>query len=369
MTILQYTVQPIPPNKNGKQKEPGRGIGGDNPPMPHRTMSRPHRRTNGIGVEDHPAVERKTPGIGDNVARSTDQIKMANRKNREIGRGIGGDSCRSLPCNPPVPRDQRYRRGMGGDHPAVERKTPGVGDNVARSADQRGGDETKVHQRDGVETEGGNKALDNSNSMKAAVVDRKSAPSRPHQIAPPSIMESSSNFDQITSRSSNYDRYSFNFTTPLPTQLKMPSPRERSSSRSRSRSPPGSPRLSIHDLVRTQSAKYSAGWRAKSPPHPIPIQYYGKDNQPQYRKEWIKHQEIKAENAHKEDDENNLFTESIKMVSDGRAQLLVNNGYNMYGQRLTEGRNFFDKPFDEEYEMFDWLPQWVQLSKSRTYMP
>jgi hypothetical protein len=151
--------------------------------------------------------------------------------------------------------------------------------------------------------------------------------------------------------------------------LKMPSPRERSSSRSRSRSPPGSPRLSIHDLVRTQSAKYSAGWRAKSPPHPIPIQYYGKDNQPQYRKEWIKHQEIKAENAHKEDDENNLFTESIKMVSDGRAQLLVNNGYNMYGQRLTEGRNFFDKPFDEEYEMFDWLPQWVQLSKSRTYMP
>ena len=57
------------------------------------------------------------------------------------------------------------------------------------------------------------------------------------------------------------------------------------------------------------------------------------------------------------------------MLSDGRAQLLVENGFNMYGNKLNEGKNFFDKPFDEEYEMYDWLPRWVRLSKSRTYMP
>jgi hypothetical protein len=48
----------------------------------------------------------------------------------------------------------------------VKRKTPGIGDNVAKSTDQRGGDETKVHQRGGIDTEWGNKALDNSNFVK-----------------------------------------------------------------------------------------------------------------------------------------------------------------------------------------------------------
>jgi hypothetical protein len=179
-------------------------------------------------------------------------------------------------------------------------KTPGIGDNVAKSTDQRGCDETKVHQRGGADTEWGNEALDNSNFVKATVVDRKSAPSRPHQIAPPSIMESSSNFDQNTSCSSHSYGDSSNLKTPSPDQLKMPSPCKRSlsrSSRSRLRSPPVSTRLSVHDLVRIERAKHSAGLRANSPPHPIPIQYYGKDNQPKYRKEWIKYEEFKAENA------------------------------------------------------------------------
>eukprot|EP00956_Cyclotella_meneghiniana_P013693 scaffold19953_cov37-Cyclotella_meneghiniana.AAC.2 len=45
------------------------------------------------------------------------------------------------------------------------------------------------------------------------------------------------------------------------------------------------------------------------------------------------------------------------MVADGRAKLLVSYGYNMYGKRMKDGRNFFDKPFNEEYEMFDWVPK------------
>lgn len=155
-------------------------------------------------------------------------------------------------------------------------------------------------------------------------------------------------------------------------QSKMPSSaRDRSSSTSRSRSPTRDHSLSLHGILRCQRAKYSAGLRANSPPHPIPLQYYDKDDEPEYRKEWIKQQEIKAENLNDDDEniDNNLFTEAIKMVSDGRAQLLVESGYNMYGNKLNDGKNFFDKPFDEEYDMYDWIPRWVRLSKSRTYLP
>ena len=56
-----------------------------------------------------------------------------------------------------------------------------------------------------------------------------------------------------------------------------------------------------------------------------------------------------------------------KMVSDGRAKLLVSYGYNMYCKRMRDGRNFFDKPFNEDYEMFDWVPKWVSGSESKLY--
>ena len=58
---------------------------------------------------------------------------------------------------------------------------------------------------------------------------------------------------------------------------------------------------------------------------------------------------------------------AINMVSDGRAQLLVSNGYNLYGKNLRKGRNFFDKPFEEDYGMFDWVPKWVSNCKSQMY--
>ena len=55
------------------------------------------------------------------------------------------------------------------------------------------------------------------------------------------------------------------------------------------------------------------------------------------------------------------------MVNDGRAQVLVSNGYNMYGEKMKEGMNFFDKPFDHDYGMYDWLPKWVKNSNSQLY--
>ena len=62
------------------------------------------------------------------------------------------------------------------------------------------------------------------------------------------------------------------------------------------------------------------------------------------------------------------FYDAINMVSDGRAGLLVSNGYNLYGQKLRAGQNFFDKPIDEEYGMFDWVVQkWVSNCKSQIY--
>ena len=61
------------------------------------------------------------------------------------------------------------------------------------------------------------------------------------------------------------------------------------------------------------------------------------------------------------------FEDAKKMVADGRAKLLVSHGYNMYGKRMIDSRNFFDKPFDEDYEMFDWVPKWVSGSESRLY--
>ena len=55
------------------------------------------------------------------------------------------------------------------------------------------------------------------------------------------------------------------------------------------------------------------------------------------------------------------------MVKDGRAQILVSNGYNMYGEKLMDGMNFFDKPLNEGYGMDDWLPMWVRNFNSPFY--
>ena len=121
----------------------------------------------------------------------------------------------------------------------------GAGDNLASSTEHQGGGDTEGHRKDGDETYGGIEAFDNSNSAKAVVDYRKSVTKTTHQITTPSVMEPSS---KVYHDSSPSHGGGSNLKTP---SSKMPSPPHNlsSRSRSRSRSPPGSLRLSIHDLV------------------------------------------------------------------------------------------------------------------------
>ena len=117
-------------------------------------------------------------------------------------------------------------------------------------------------------------------------------------------------------------------------------------------------------IIKEQLRKFSDGERAMSPVVGIPVEFYTSNNpQPLHRIAWVQRQQEKAQRIIYDD----RFTDAKKMVSDGRAKLLVSYGYNMYGKRMRDGRNFFDKPFNEDYEMFDWVPKWVSGSESKLY--
>ena len=117
-------------------------------------------------------------------------------------------------------------------------------------------------------------------------------------------------------------------------------------------------------IIKEQLLKFSDGERAMSPVFGIPVEFYTSNNpQPLHRIAWVQRQQEKAQRIIYDD----RFTDAKKMVADGRAKLLVSHGYNMYGKRMIDSRNFFDKPFDEDYEMFDWVPKWVSGSESKLY--
>lgn len=121
----------------------------------------------------------------------------------------------------------------------------------------------------------------------------------------------------------------------------------------------------VADIVKMQQKKFRTGERAFSPVYAIPIDYYTSQLKEgvEYRAAWVHRQHEKAQQILFDD----RFDDAINMVSDGRAELLVSHGYNMYGQKIRDGRNFFDKPLDEEYGMLDWLPKWVLDCKSQMY--
>ena len=121
--------------------------------------------------------------------------------------------------------------------------------------------------------------------------------------------------------------------------------------------------LDVDGLVSVQK-KFKSGERVKSPPRPIPIDCVHPDRSlPAHQIAWIESQQRKARDIIFDD----RFHDAIAMVNDGRAQVLVSNGYNMYGEKMKEGMNFFDKPFDHDYGMYDWLPKWVKNSNSQLY--
>ena len=117
-------------------------------------------------------------------------------------------------------------------------------------------------------------------------------------------------------------------------------------------------------IIKEQQLKFSDGDRAMSPVFGVPVEYYASNNsQPLHRIAWVERQHEKAQRIIYDD----RFADAKKMVADGRAKLLVSHGYNIYGERMKDGRNFFDKPINEEYEMFDWVPKWVRGSESQLY--
>lgn len=96
----------------------------------------------------------------------------------------------------------------------------------------------------------------------------------------------------------------------------------------------------------------------------IPLDYYTATSpRPIYQVEWVKKQHERGNDIIYDE----RLYDAIEMVSDGRAELLVANGYNMYGERIRVGRNFFDQRLDEDYGMYDLVPRWVKNCKSNTY--
>ena len=57
------------------------------------------------------------------------------------------------------------------------------------------------------------------------------------------------------------------------------------------------------------------------------------------------------------------------MINDGTAKMLVEGGYNVFGDKLKSGRNFFDKALDQGYEMYDLVPAWANDIDSCVYSP
>ena len=117
-------------------------------------------------------------------------------------------------------------------------------------------------------------------------------------------------------------------------------------------------------LVVVQRKKFEAIPRAKSPPHEIPISCLVPDESlPPHKVAWLIAQQNKAKHVIYDD----RFEDAKQMVKDGRAHILASNGYNMYGEKLKDGMNFFDKPLAEDYAMLDWLPNWVRRSRPPLY--
>lgn len=122
----------------------------------------------------------------------------------------------------------------------------------------------------------------------------------------------------------------------------------------------------LSSILSDLGQKFSKIKRPSSPVHSIPIEFCTRNDRKEYMTDWIHHQEKKAESC---SIDYKWFDDAIDMVKDGRAKILVENGYNMYGDKLREGRNFFDKVMAEEYGMYDWIPEWVRNSKSALYDP
>ena len=77
--------------------------------------------------------------------------------------------------------------------------------------------------------------------------------------------------------------------------------------------------------------------RAKSPSFGVPIDcLYPDMSLSPHKIAWIESQQRKA----KEIIFDYRFEDAIAMVKDGSAQILVSNGYNMYGEKMTHGMIF-----------------------------
>ena len=88
--------------------------------------------------------------------------------------------------------------------------------------------------------------------------------------------------------------------------------------------------VDVGDLVTQQKIKFEiGGTRAKSPSFGVPIDcLYPDVSLSPHKIAWIENQKRKAKDIIFD----YRFEDAIAMVKDGRAQILVSNGYNMYGE-------------------------------------
>jgi len=128
----------------------------------------------------------------------------------------------------------------------------------------------------------------------------------------------------------------------------------------------GGQKNELKKIIKSQQSHCSNGNRPISPIQSIPLCYCVGD-QPDYISDWIKRQERKA--IHESQIDISFYNDAQTMINDGTAKMLVEGGYNVFGDKLKSGRNFFDKALDQGYEMYDLVPAWANDIDSGVYSP
>ncbi len=188
-----------------------------------------------------------------------------------------------------------------------------------------------------------------SNADKSFTVNENHSPS--NDSLPKNLFESKSSSDSSSLDSSSSISVKYGMIEANNTATSNASPRRQSG-------------VDLEDLVMKQKYKFKNGDRAKSPAFGIPIDCLQPDGTLlPYQIAWIESQQQKAKDIIFDD----RFEDAIAMVTDGRAKTLVSNGYNMYGEKMKDGTNFFGKLLSEDYGMYDWIPTWVTNCDSQLY--
>ena len=154
-----------------------------------------------------------------------------------------------------------------------------------------------------------------SNADKSFTVNGNHSPS--NDSLPKNLFESKSSSDSSSLDSSSSISVKYGMIEANNTATSNASPRRQSG-------------MDVEDIVMQQKIKFEIGGRAKSPSFSVPIDcLYPDMSLSPHKIAWIESQQRKA----KEIIFDYRFEDAIAVVKDGRVQILVSNGYNMYGEK------------------------------------